>query len=394
MVVTGKPLGQFCTARTRPAAGTALDSHISGALDSEPVAMQRNLLERIGRHLEAEPMLSKMVSESMLSLYFSVKGVSDEIREGTVVALEVLYDTHAKCAEYAHPVFAGPQISPEMKRRDQCPVRPRAQEGVNGELAEQRFAGHRRALWMQFEEDRLTLGRAEASRRWRDNFHWALVRLYFCCRCDGCQWGSPFFDGKRDEPYRGEGPVCEQEIKTPLEVRYIAEAITRSHAWKQETAWVGQAGIELDAVPCILVHLDQRYVAAVFPAKEKFVDDGVIVGMLVYFDKSMERLRYLHTLHAGPETEMPLMHGNRELGLPALGSEPQLHEAKDDYRAWRDVAWRQFWRDEFEFGVYKASCHWLDEFWPTLERFLRFSERNGSYHAPVTDFKSTSAMSS
>jgi hypothetical protein len=366
MDVQDEQCWHLCVSRPRRLGGSDLDRRISRALASPPVAVHRALLERAGRAIDPDPLLAKYLAGPYLRLFFAVTGGGDEIRLGTVVAIALLFDPPREETLCAHPVFAGPDVSPMLKRLDGPVAQPSAQEGRNGELATRRFLAHKRVLWERFEEERGTKGRAEAGRRWREGFLWALVRLHFCERCPGCRWGCPFFDGPAAEHHAPSRP-SRRDPYLPAEMREIVAAVTSADLWQLEVAYVRRGGFVMATVPRLARHLDHRFTIVVLPTTVEFLHEGAIVGVAAWYDRYTHRVRYVHVLTAGSEPEPILVHGDRELGLPSAGHESQVSE---DYVAWRASAWRRFWLDELEHGIGDASAAWLDTYWDAVRRLF------------------------
>lgn len=370
MTMQTSHLRELCTNQPRRVGGTELDERISRALASPPVMAHRALLDRLGRRIDPAPMLCKEVGDRFLRVFFWVDGGSDEIWKSTIVAMVLLYDTEAEHTLYAHPVFAGPDANPLLKNLDGPMSSPKAQTGNNGDLATRRLVEHKRALWSRFEAERTPLGRAAASRRWRDGFHWALIRLYFCDRCDGCRWGSPFFEGAAGDPYREFAAPPATPPHYCLETRALVEAIVCHDLWKLEVAYAGRGGFGVVETPRIVHHLDRRFAVLVFPTDVEFIEAGSIVGLIVYYDKVADRVWYVSGLTAGPDSDMAFLHGDRALGLPAVAPEPAFDEIKQSYEDWRQSAWSQYWLDELEAGIFHASRHWLDAHWNAVRCFI------------------------
>jgi hypothetical protein len=364
------PLWQYCLAPPRAVGGSNLDDRVSRALASPPVKAHRALLDRLGRRIDPSPMLCKEVGDRYLRLFFAVDGRDDDIWESTIIAVVLLYDIQKEQTLYAHPVFAGPNANPLLKNLDGPMSAPKAQTGINGDLATRRLVAHKRALWTRFESERTTLGRAAASRRWREGFHWALVRLYFCDRCDGCRWGSPFFEGSAGAPYRESDSPPAPPPHHSFETRALVEAIVCHDLWKLEVAYAGRGGFSVEETPRIVHHLDQRFAILVFPTDVEFIEAGSIVGLVVYYDKVADRVWYVHALTAGPDADMAFLHGNLALGLPAIAPESMCAEVKQSHQDWRRNAWTRFWLDELEAGIFLASRHWLDSHWNALRCFI------------------------
>lgn len=374
MIDNGTPLWETCMAQPRPESGSALDERISAALGSPLLVEHRALLDRVGAHIDPAPWLCKYLEEPYLRLYFPVNGASDEIRLGSLVALMVMYDTNEERTAYVQPVFAGPEIDSLARDLAGRMASPKPQPGPGGELAARRFIEHRRALWSRFEADCAALGRAEASRRWKNDFRWALVRLHLCGKCDGCRYGSPFFDSAGTVPPTGRPRPKSPPSPPSFEIRALAEAIVGSDHWRAKAEHVRRGGIEVRDKPRIVSPLDRRYTLAIFPTNAHFIRAGLIVGVLAYFDTSMARVRYLHNLIAGGEAEWMLLFGDRELGLPQIAAGNDLEEAKRRYVETRRQAWTRFWLDELQFGLDEASRNWLSAFWNALAALVRHGQ--------------------
>lgn len=350
-----------------------MDNRISRALASEPVASHRALLDRFGRYIVPEPLIFKYLSDSLLRLFFTVAGGGDEIKFGNIVALVVLHDFKQDRTLFAHPVFASPEASPLLKHIDGPMTRPSVEAGQSWEQATRRYIEHKRALWERFEGETKTLRRAEASRRWREALHWALVRLHYCDQCDACRWEGTVRNTVAESTPPSTAILSPEEQAT-------VQAIVGSDMWRMEIDYAHRGDFVVEEMPRFLQRFDERFTIAAFPARLPVVQGGAIVGMAAYYDHAGKRVRYVHELTAGCDGEMLFRFGEQELGLPSFSAIPTWETDLHDYGEWRREAWMRFWIEELEFGIAEASRHWIDDYWVALQRLLHIGDSN-----PVTD---------
>ncbi|MBW2444688.1 MAG: hypothetical protein JRG83_02050, partial [Deltaproteobacteria bacterium] len=343
------------------------------------VAMQRAMLERIGRRIEPAPLLWRMLPSGHLRLFFPVTGASDAIEKGTVVALVLLYDLAEERPLYAHPVHAGPGANPLLQHLSGPMAHPKAQEGGNGERATLRLLEHKRTLWERFEHEREELGPEEAGRLWRERYGWSLVRLYFCERCAACRFGSPFLEGSDGEPFRSTGSAVPEEARElqPGESSQIAAAVRASEPWRIEVAYAQRGGFTVRDEPSRVEALGADWRIVLFPTDAEWIEGGTLVGAIAYFHVPSGETRYASCLSAGPEAETLFLRGDTALGLPLTDA-----AARGAYAAWRAQAWSSFWLDELELGLHAASRRWLHGYWDALGRLF------GAGSAPVREGRS------
>lgn len=347
--------------------GTSLANRIERALASAPVKIQRRLLERVGRWMEPKPLLWKLLPGDRLRLFFPVRGRPDRIEEGDVVAIVMLYDVNEERALYAHPVHAGPGANPLMQHLDGPMAQPKAQEGDNGDRATRRLLQHKRAIWDEFLRERESLDPGQASERWRERYAWSLVRLYFCERCPGCRWGSPFFSGVDGTEHLSSAGVDAPAALLMQGWQALDEQIRKSTAWNIEDHYAQRGDFRLARRPNLMTPLDDKNVVAVYPSDAGFIDGGVLVGAVVFLHRPSAEVRTVHCLCAGPEVEMLFRQGARALGLPALqGGAARLER----YARWRAEAWSRFWLAELELGIHEASQRWSAGFQQALRDLL------------------------
>lgn len=349
-------------------AGTDLAARIERALASPAVAVPRRALERLGRRIEPTPILWKVLPSGHLRLFFPVVGEPDHVDAGSVVAIVLLHDLAGERTLYAHPVHAGPEANPLLKHLGGPMSKPRAQEGENGERATRRLLLHKAALWERFEKERAALGVAEASRRWRERYAWALVRLYFCERCPGCRFGHPAYEGAGGETWRPP------EARAPLgggapppAWRPIADAVLASEAFRIEVDYARRGRFRVQEAPRLVASLDAEWSLALFATDAEHLDGGSLVAIAAWHHRPSGETRYAFCLSFGPEPETLFLRGDRALGLP-LPHPAEGAAARAEYAAWRARAWSEFWLDELELGVEAASRRWLDGFWAAVAR--------------------------
>jgi hypothetical protein len=349
----------------------ALRSRIERALASPAVATQRATLEQIGLRIDPEPILWKYLPGPHLRLFFPVTGEGHPIELGSVVAIVLLYDVATERTLYAHPVHAGPGANPLLKHIGGPMAQPKAQAGANGDRATLRLLEHKMALWACLERERNTLGSEEADRRWRERYAWALVRLYFCERCSACRWGSPFFDGIGEAPYRSPRVEAQRtKPDLPRGWQEIVAPILQSDIWKVEVAYARRGGFVTREDPQLLLQLDEEFSLTIFPTDAEFLTGGSIVALAVYFHEPTREVRYAFCLSAGPEAEMLFLHGDRAMGLPVPRTGTAGAAAREAYAGWRREAWSQFWLDELELGLHEASGNWLTAYWDALRSLV------------------------
>jgi radical SAM/Cys-rich protein len=336
-------------------------------LDSRPMQAMRTSLARTGLRIEAEPIVYKDLDHDLVRLMFPVTG--GLVDDGVVVSVVCLFDRPRNRTLYAHPMHAGPGVNPLVRHLDGPMASPKSQVGADGDRASQRIIEHKEALWDRFVRERVTIGQAEAGRRWREGYYWSLKRLYFCSGCTRCKWGSPFFDGP-DRTLPGRAIVsrptrCGSSLNG--ENGTVVEDVLRSVVWRDESRYVRRGGFTLMERPRLLRDLDDRFTQVVFPTNALLLQAGSLVGAAFMYDRRSGGVVFSHCLVAGRETEIQFLKGDVAFGLP----KPQPGSAGDDarlvYRAWRRDAWSRFWLNELEGGIAVASETWLDEFWVAME---------------------------
>ena len=365
-----EPLWRLIASQYRRPLDATLRRHVSAALASDALRMQRELLEPLGLRIDPEPALWKYLPGPALRLFLRVDGDSPAVEEGQVVAVVLLHDPQSDRTLYAHPIHAGARANPLLGHLHGPMATPKAQEGANGDRATLRLLEHKRAIWDQFLLEREQLEPHDAGRRWRERYSWALVRLYFCERCPGCGWGSPFFDGISGQPHRAPRTERSPAQITPGLTAGFFERLRESAAWAVETAYVRRGGLAVNHTPALAAWLDRDMVFAAFPTDVEFIDAGVPVGLALYADASTASVRHAHVLTAGPEPEPALLHGERALGLPRPQPGEADAAARDSYARWRARGWSQFWLRELEDGPYAASESWLTGYWDALARLF------------------------
>jgi hemerythrin-like domain-containing protein len=349
-------------------AGSELAARIERALASPAVGVLRRALARIGRRIEPSPILWKQLPSGHLRLFFPAVGEPDAIDAGSVVAVVLLHDLAQERTLYAHPVYAGPEANPLLKHLGGPLAHPKAQEDPNGDRATRRLLLHKAALWARFEEERAALGVAEASRRWRERYGWALVRLYFCERCPGCRWGDPGCDGAGAAAWRP--PERPMPRETPAAWRPVAEAVRRSEVFRIEADYARRGRFAVDETPRRVAPLGPDWSLALFATDAEPLEGGALVALAAWHHRPSGETAYASCLSFGPEAETLFLAGDRALGLPLPGADPA---ARADYAAWRARAWTSFWLDELELGLQVASRRWLDGLWAALARLVRTS---------------------
>lgn len=355
-----------------PAPGSLLGRQFGSVLDSPPVQALRTLLKPLGQEIvEDPPVLWKRMPGPHLRVIFPVRGGA--LEDGSVVAVVTLSSLDPLKTLYAHPMHAGPGVNPLLAHLDGPMAAPKAQNGADGDRATRRMVEHKKALWSRFQQERETLGAAEASRRWRNGYFWALRRLYFCAWCKPCDWGSPFFD----VPLPGN-ETCKwtlPELPAPtIELAPAEEQVTQdilaSEIWRVETEYALRGGFHTSARPVILKQMRDGFCYVVFPMRNGAIDGGTLVALAVIHHAPTRKVWHAQCLSAGPEAEILYRAALRPLGLPLPTSPERWAAAFETYAQWRRDAWIQFWLDELEHGFVHASRHWLSGFWTALDNLL------------------------
>jgi len=341
-------------------------------LSSTAMTALRSLLARQGQRIDPQAIVYKDLSATRVRLMFPVTG--GEIVRGTVVAVVCLFDRVTDQTLYAHPMHAGPEVNPLVGYVDSPMSAPKPQDGANGSRADGRIIQHKKALWARFLEALPELGREEAGRRWREGYYWALKRLYFCCGCSQCKWGSPFFDGPtQTSPRKQSNWVAATAVSTGaaqgLSDRHadLVARILASDAWQIEARYAKRGGYTLHDQPRLIQPLGADHVQVIFPTTVSMVQGGALVAAAFTFDIRSFSVLFSYCLCAGPEADIQLLRGDSALGLPQALPAEQLERARGDYRAWRRDAWTRFWMDELDSGIAVASQRWLDGLWRALE---------------------------
>lgn len=371
-----EPIWQSYFHQLLPHPSLELAGCVTRALTSTPVESQRRLFEKSGLTISKDPLMWKRLPDRKLRLFFEVRGKSDAIDAGGVVALVLLYDLKEDRALYAHPVHAGPSTNPLLKHFEHPMAQPKAQVGANGDRATLRILEHKKAIWNQFLNDKECLGPEEAGRRWRQRYAWSLVRLYFCARCPACRFGSPEFDGPDGTRWHDAEPAPNDTkphfVPAELEERrnQLVDLVRASDEWKVETAYVGRGGFHILSDPVLVAGPAPGKVVAFFPSDVQVLNRGTIVGLAAHVDEVEQRVSYIHILCAGEEEEVQFMLGDRGLGLVAPQPGERGVEARSAYSTWRRSAWSTFWLNELELGLRPASCRWLSEYWKAISRLF------------------------
>jgi len=338
----------------------------------------RTLLGKNGLRIESAPIVFKYLSNTQVRLMFPVTGCA--ISRAAVVSVVCLFDRDADQTLYAHPMHAGPEVNPLVKHLDSPMSAPKSQDGRNGDRANRRIIEHKKALWVRFREETRTLGEQQAGRRWRDGYYWALKRLYFCCGCSQCKWGSPFFDGPL--PASPRKPTTWTAVPGACELggqqRAIVAHIVASAVWQLESRYAQRGGYTLSKQPALIKSLGSGFVQVMFPTTVSLIEAGALVAAAFTYDVEACEVMFSYCLCAGPEADIQLLHGDRALGLPQARPPRELAEARARYKSWRGYAWAHFWMDELDNGIAVASRRWLVGFWQALEDLF-----SGNEIAPV-----------
>jgi len=344
----------------------ALDK-TSAVLNSAPVRSLRFVLDRQGLTIDPQPIVYKELSESLIRLMFPVTG--GRIVDGAVVSVVCLYDRTAGRTLYAHPMHAGPSVNPLVRHLDGPMSAPKSQSGDDGNRASRRIIEHKRALWDRFLLERPRLGEQEAGRRWREGYYWALQRLYFCCGCRQCKWGSPFFDGP--DPQRSRRAVVGTFDRTGAALgKQHAEPvadIVSSDEWRVETDYARRGGFTVSTHPRLIKALDADFIQVVFPTNAVLLQAGTLVAVSFVWHGPSRRVALSHCLCAGAESEIQFLKGDVAFGLPRPQPGAAGDIARATYRSWREKAWSEFWVNELEHGLAVASESWLLSFWAALD---------------------------
>ncbi|MFQ5429528.1 MAG: hypothetical protein ACE5E1_04380 [Phycisphaerae bacterium] len=371
-----------CAVRQSAVLGPADPPQIAEVLSSPALEMLRQRLRRVGLEIQPAPVLWKHLPGPALRVIFPTN--ADVIEEGTVVSVVVLHDLAAGRTLYAHPMHAGPGVNPLLKHLDGPMAAPKAQPGADGDRATRRIMEHKRALWQRFLEERDTLGREAASRRWRGDYYWALRRLYFCARCSECTWGHPHFDEHSRGSATDEPVAVAPRFGAALsaEDADVVARILAGPTWQVEAAYAARGGFTVGRTPRLMCEMSDGHVQVVFPTDVSNLQGGSLVALAILYHRPIGETVYGHCLSFGPEAETAFLRGDTALGLPA----PQPGEAgcaaRERYAEWRRSAWRRFWLDELEMGPAEAGRRWLKSFWMELGRLFGGKGRQPDVELP------------
>lgn len=347
-----------------------MTSHRDDVVRSGPVTSLAQRLAEAGLTLGTEPIVCKRLDHAHERFMFPVTG--SEIECGAVVAVVCLYDLTSRLTLYAHTMHAGPDVNPLLKNPDGPMATPKAQVGADGDRATRRIVEQKKALWSRFTDERSTLGREQAARRWRRDYYWALQRLYYCSRCSPCRWGSPFFDGP--DPYAAPKAVSFAQINGGRRVDPAraaqAQNVVRHEAWRVEAAYALRGGFRVADRPRLICELDGNLDQMFFATDARLIDTGSLLALAITYDAQRDKVMAAHCLSAGPDAEIQFLRGAASLGLPLPRGSGGSERARLRYAAWRREAWLTFWMDELEHGIEVASATWLTEFWQALERLF------------------------
>lgn len=338
------------------------DDVIQAVLAGSAVDLLRGNLRRAGSDILPLPLVCKQLGDRFLRLIFPVSG--DAVCLGTVVSVVTLYDLERRSTLYAHAMHAGPGVNPLLRHLDGPMAAPMAQPGIDGRRATRRLLEHKRALWSRFCREKAALGEAEASRRWRAGYYWALQRLYYCSRCAGCRWGNVFFDGPiPSAPWK---PIVAAfdlpRTAVPPSLAGLVAQITADEAWQTEVAYVQRGGWGVAPTPRLISRTDNGYWLLSFPTNARLLEPGTLVALTACWHEPVREVRHAFPLVAGPECEPQLRYG-AALGLQGLPEEAAVRR----FTAWRGEAWSRFWMDELEEGLAIASDRWRRGLWHALE---------------------------
>ncbi len=344
----------------------AMDVLVRSVLDSQPMRALRFVFDRKGLSVEPQPIVCKDLSDSLVRLMFPVTG--GPIVDGAVVSVVCLFDWGKDQTLYAHPMHAGPGVNPLVRHLDGPMASPKPQADADGDRANLRIAQHKQALWDRFVEELPLFGEQEAGRRWREGYYWALKRLYFCCGCSQCKWGSPFFDGPDPSLPRKAVVSTFSHQGSPLNTEYaaIVSDILSSDEWRTEVAYAQRGGFGVNEQPCLVKVLDGDFIQVIFPTNLSLVQAGALVAVAFTYHVPSRSVAIAHCLCAGPESEIQFLKGDVAFGLPRPQPGKAGEDARATYRSWRRNAWSQFWLNELENGIAVASKKWLKEFWNAL----------------------------
>jgi radical SAM/Cys-rich protein len=339
----------------------------SVVLASAPMRALRFVLDRKDLHVEPKPILYKDVSDTLVRLIFPVTG--GPIEDGAIVSLVCLFDRELDQTLYVHPMHAGPEVNPLVRHPGGPMAAPKPQDGADGERANRRIIEHKRALWDRFLQERPCIGEQEAGQRWRDGYSWSLQRLYFCCGCNQCKWGSPFFDGPDPNGPRQAIVATPMHMLSPLDGAHFAIVanVLASEEWQVESAYARRGGFCVVNRPRLIKTLDHEFVQLIFPTDLALVQAGALVAVSFTFHVPSQRVAISHCLAAGPESDIQFLKGDVAFGLPKPQLGPAGDEARAAYQSWRRSGWSQFWLNDLECGLAVASETWLEQFWTALE---------------------------
>ena len=356
---------------------------VEQVLASAPMRALGAMLEYAGLAIEETPILLKDLPEGLFRLMFPVTGGA--VSDGAVVSVVSLFDRKRNITLYAHPMHAGPGINPLVRHVDGPMAAPKSQSGGDGARASRRIIEHKLALWDRFRKELPALGEAEAGRRWREGYYWALKRLYFCARCTACRWGSPFFEGSEPlMPPKAVVGVGDTGRVVPRGARSEEVLQTvESDAWRVEAAYAKRGGFTLSERPRLVQELDERFLEIIFPTNAILLQGGVLVAAAFTYDRETHQVVLSHCLCAGPESEIQFREGRVAFRLPLPRPGAEGERALTTYCAWRKAAWSRFWLEELERGIAVASASWLDEFWRSLEGLFGGNEVPAAPHQDV-----------
>ncbi len=368
----------------------ATDVLVGSVLESQPMRALRFVFDRKGLHVEPKPIVCKNLSDSLVRLMFPVTG--GPIADGAVVSVVCLFNRQADQTLYAHPMHAGPRVNPLVRHLDGPMAAPKPQSDSDGDRANRRIVEHKQALWNRFLEERSSVGEAEAGRRWRAGYYWALKRLYFCCGCRQCKWGSPFFDGPDASLPRKAVTATPLHRESSLNAKHagIVSDILGSEVWRVEQAYAGRGGFAFIEHPRLIKELESDFVQVIFPTNLSLVQAGALVAVSFTYHAPSRSVAIAHCLCASGESEIQFLKGDVAFGLPRPQPGQAGADARATYRSWRRDAWSRFWLSELESGLAVASERWLNEFWKSLEALFGGNEispakQEGSWLPPLDE---------
>ena len=152
------------------------ESIVQACLDSECVKAEVKYAEAGGYRISKKVRLYKALEDMQVRVVFPAE--TEELEEGSVLAITCLYDLEKQENIYGHTICAGPGVNVLLRAIHSPLGKATPQPGQAGDKAVLRFVAWKQAAWGKFLNDELDLGNKEASAIFIRSFWKALDRMF------------------------------------------------------------------------------------------------------------------------------------------------------------------------------------------------------------------------